>query len=233
VSLWFAAVVMPPLVSLGSYLLLGALYTLPHRFARLGGRRLQTKAPPFGPTLRRGLRHALVNGAAAFALSLTLWPLYQLRGVHLGPWPAWWAVLGQLALFLVVDDALFYALHRTLHTRWLFRRVHAVHHRVHAPFALTGAIMHPLEWVAIGGLVMVVPLAIGMHAQIMWLCVILRQWGNAEFHAGMEGWWSVLSRLPGAGGVRHHDLHHARMAGNYAALFSFWDRRLGTELAAR
>jgi 4-alpha-methyl-delta7-sterol-4alpha-methyl oxidase len=231
VSLWLAAAVMPPLVSLGSYLLLGALYTLPYRFPRLGGRRLQTKAPPFAPSLRRGLGYALLNGAASLALSLALWPIYEARHIHLGPWPAWWGVLAQLALFLVVDDALFYGLHRALHTRWLFRHVHARHHRIHAPFALTGAIMHPIEWVLISGLVVVVPLLVGMHAHVLWMCVVLRQWGNAEFHAGVEGGWSLFSRLPGSGGVRHHDQHHARMAGNYAALFTFWDRMLGTEIA--
>jgi sterol desaturase/sphingolipid hydroxylase (fatty acid hydroxylase superfamily) len=30
--------------------------------------------------------------------------------------------------------------------------------------------------------------------------------------------------------VRHHDLHHARMHGNYSSLFCWLDRWLGTEL---
>jgi 4-alpha-methyl-delta7-sterol-4alpha-methyl oxidase len=220
-----------PLVSLAAFLVLGTLYTLPHVFRGLGGEKLQRRSPPFAPSLRRGLAFALVNGTASLLLSLAIAPLYAASGIHGGPLPGAGTILLQVALFLVVDDALFYAAHRLLHTPWLFRRVHAWHHRIHAPFALTGAIMHPVEWLLISGMVVVVPLATGMHLAVFWLCVILRQWGNAEFHAGVHGPWSILGRLPGAGGVRHHDTHHARMRGNYAALFWFWDRVFRTELS--
>src|SRR5262249_18602395 len=49
-------------------------------------------------------------------------------------------------------------------------------------------------------MVLVVPVLTGMHVYVLWLCVVLRQWGNAELHAGVEGPWSLLSRLPGARG---------------------------------
>ncbi len=229
-SLWLACAVMPPFVATVAYLLLGALYTLPHRFRRLGGEKLQTRSPPFGRSLRRGLLFALVNCAASFVLSLALTPLYRRSGLHLGPLPSVAVIIAELVLFLLVDDMLFYFSHRLLHTPWLYRHVHSWHHRISAPFALTSAIMHPVEWLLISGLVLVVPLALGVHVYVYWACVVLRQWGNVEYHAGVAGPWSLLSRLPGTDGVRHHDRHHARVRGNYAASFWFWDRWLGTEL---
>jgi 4-alpha-methyl-delta7-sterol-4alpha-methyl oxidase len=211
-----------PLISYLAFLILGALYTI------APGRKLQRRGPPFGPSLRRGLGFATLNGVASLLLSLAIAPLYA--RIHTGPLPSAPTIVLQVALFLVVDDGLFYAAHRLLHTRFLFKHIHAVHHRIHAPFALTGSIMHPVEHLMISGMVLVVPLMLGMHVAVLWLCVILRQWGNAEFHAGTRGPFSLLSRLPGAGGVQHHDAHHARMRGNYAALFWFWDRVWNTEL---
>lgn len=228
-SLWMATVVMPPVIAFVAFLVLGALYTLPHVYRWLGGTKLQPKSPPFGSSLRRGLAYSTFNSAAALGLSLATWPLYRTR-IHFGELPAWWVIALQLMLFLVVDDALFYFCHRALHTKFLYRHVHSWHHRVHAPFALLGSIMHPVEYLLISGMLVIVPLAVGMHVYVFWLCVVLRQWGNAELHAGIEGPWSLMSRLPGAGGVRHHDLHHQKVRGNYASLFSHLDRWLGTEL---
>jgi sterol desaturase/sphingolipid hydroxylase (fatty acid hydroxylase superfamily) len=34
--------------------------------------------------------------------------------------------------------------------------------------------------------------------------------------------------FPGNDGARHHDLHHARVRGNYAGFFPIWDRAFGT-----
>ncbi|MFN7132555.1 MAG: sterol desaturase family protein, partial [Myxococcales bacterium] len=186
----------------------------------------------FAPTLARALRFLAMNAAVSFALSFALGPLLLMAGVHLGPLPAWWVVALQLAFFLVLDDALFYAVHRLLHTRWLYRHVHAWHHRVYAPFALSGAIMHPLEWGLISAMVALGPLLVGAHLYVFWAWVIVRQWENAEFHSGFKGPWRLGRLLPFCGGVEHHDLHHARVHGNYAAIFTFWDRWLGTELTS-
>ena len=228
-SLFIAAVIVPPLLSWTTFVLLGSLYTLPHLFPRLGGTKLQRRSPDFRSTVGRGLAYVTANSAASLLLSLAFWPIYRAR-LHQGTLPPVWAIVLQVALFLVVDDLLFYFSHRLLHTRWLFRHIHSWHHRFHAPYALLGSVMHPAEWLIISSIVVVTPLLVGMHVWVFWLCIVLRQWGNAEFHAGVEGSWSLLSRLPGAGGVRHHDLHHEKLRGNYSSLFCYLDRWLGTEL---
>jgi sterol desaturase/sphingolipid hydroxylase (fatty acid hydroxylase superfamily) len=230
-SLFVATVLVPPVLSLIAFLVLATLYTLPFVDRRLGGQKLQTRTPSFRATVGKGLAYVSLNSVATLAFSFVLWPLYRWR-LHQGAWPAAWVIGGQVLLFLLVDDALFYVAHRVLHTKWLYRRIHSWHHRYHAPYALLGSIMHPVEWLIINGIVVVVPLACGMHVGVFFVCIVLRQWTNAEFHAGVEGWWSLLSKLPGAGGVRHHDLHHERVRGNYASLFAHWDRWLGTELKA-
>jgi 4-alpha-methyl-delta7-sterol-4alpha-methyl oxidase len=228
-TLFTAAVVVPPILSWAAFLVLGTLYTLPVRFRGLGGTKLQKKQTAIGSTLARGVAYASLNGLASLLLSFTMWPLYRLR-LHDGPLPAAWVIVLQLGLFVLVDDLLFYCAHRAFHTRWLYRHVHSWHHRYHAPYALLGSVMHPIEHLVIGSIVIVTPLLVGMHVWVFWLCIVARQWANAEFHAGVEGRWSILSKLPGAGGVRHHDRHHEKVRGNYASLFSHLDRWLGTEL---
>ncbi len=228
-TLFVATVIVPPLLSWVAFLVLGALYTLPHRFRRLGGTKLQKKHTDEPTTVKKGLLFVTLNSLASLVLSFALWPVYRVR-LHDGLWPPIWVIALQLVSFLLIDDLLFYFSHRALHTRWLYRHVHAWHHRYHAPYALLGAVMHPVEYLIISSIVVVTPLLLGMHVGVFWLCVILRQWGNAEFHAGVEGPWSLLSKLPGAGGVRHHDRHHEKVRGNYSSLFSYLDRWLGTEL---
>ncbi len=230
-SLFTATVIVPPLLSCVAFLVLATLYTLPYGWPKLGGQRLQRRGPKVFTTVGRGLKYALGNSAAALLLSIAFWPVYRSR-LHLGALPAWWVIGLQLVLFLLVDDLLFYGAHRLLHTRWLYRHVHAWHHRYHAPYALLGSVMHPIEYLVISSIVVAVPLVVGMHVWVFWLCIVLRQWGNAEFHAGVAGPWSLLSRLPGSGGVRHHDLHHERVRGNYSSMFTYLDRWLGTEIVA-
>jgi hypothetical protein len=50
-----------------------------------------------------------------------------------------------------------------MHTRWLFKRVHGVHHRILTPWAITGHYMHPVEFVLTGALALAVPWLIGAH----------------------------------------------------------------------
>ena len=50
----------------------------------------------------------------------------------------------QLLFFILLDDFLFYWMHRSLHeSRWLFKKVHSTHHRIMTPWAITGNYMHP------------------------------------------------------------------------------------------
>jgi Sterol desaturase len=114
----------------------------------------------FWPSLRAWGR----NNAILLALLVGTWPLWQpLVTIHLGPWSPWWVVLGQLLLFIYLDDALYYVMHRAMHHGWLYRHIHRHHHRITRPCAISGHDMHPVEFVLTALLMLVGPLLLGVH----------------------------------------------------------------------
>ena len=161
--------------------------------------------------------------------TLAAWPLLRLSNVHAGPLPAWWVIVLQLAFFVVLDDFLFYWMHRGLHeSRWLFKKVHSTHHRIMTPWAITGNYMHPLEYVLTGTVMLIGPLLVGAHVVTLYIWIVMRQWEAAEGHAGYDFPWSPSHLIPFSDGATHHDFHHAKVKGNYAGYFPWTDAAFGT-----
>lgn len=170
----------------------------------------------------------LVNNAVLFALVVAAWPLFRQFGVHRGPLPPWWQIVGLVLLFIYFDDFAYYWMHRAMHRGWLFRHIHSVHHRIHTPWAITGHYMHPVEYVLTGTLMLVLPLALGVHLAVIWIWVVWRQWEAAEGHCGYDFRWSPSHLLPGNDGATFHDVHHAKVKGNYAGFLAWVDGVFGT-----
>jgi sterol desaturase/sphingolipid hydroxylase (fatty acid hydroxylase superfamily) len=139
-------------------------------------------------------------------------------------------------LMLVLDDAYFYAYHRALHqVPFLYRTIHRIHHRAYAPVPLDYIYVHPLEW-ALGS----IGIVIGLVATHLWLGQIpilpflaynlFRNLRELIIHSGLPS--GVLRHLRVLGLTEHHDLHHARLQGNYASMLHLWDMLFGTQLRA-
>jgi plant 4alpha-monomethylsterol monooxygenase len=225
---FFLIPVLSSLISIAAF----ALFAIPMTWlavrepAWLRPRRLQKKrADPvkiIGPSVRRWL----ANNALLTALLVVSWPLLRLSGLHSGPLPSPLVVLGQLLLFIVIDDFLYYWMHRLMHTTWMYRRIHIVHHRHRTPLAISGHYMHPVEFLATAGLMMLGPALVGSHVLTLYLWVIMRQWEAAEGHSGYR--LPLTAALPFSDGAAHHDAHHASFRGNYAGFLPHIDRLLGT-----
>lgn len=220
-------------VSLGAF----ALFALPLTFIAwrdppaLRIYRIQRRGPSHpGALVRRGVLTWLANNALLFGVLLAAWPL--LRGivrVHGGPVPPWYVVTGQVLFFIYLDDFLYYWMHRALHRQpWLWRRVHRWHHRIKTPWAVVGHDMHPAEFLATAGLMLVGPMVLGCHVLVLWIWIVIRQLEAAEGHCGYAFPISPLRFLPGADGPRHHDFHHAKVQGNYSGFLGWVDGVLGT-----
>jgi Delta7-sterol 5-desaturase len=145
----------------------------------------------------------------------------------------WWLVLS-LPLMIVWHDFYFYWTHRLLHTRWLLRHVHGVHHRSRNPSPWAAYAFHPVE-ALINGLV--TPLALLMlplHWSVLMLFALHQIVRNAIGHAAVE----VLPRAFATHWLgrhftttTHHHLHHETAQGHYGLWFTWWDRWMGTERA--
>lgn len=191
--------------------------------------RIREGTPDVGRWFWPSLRRWLVNNLALLAVLVLIWPwVAPWVTIELGPWPAAWVVVVQLLFFVYLDDALYWVLHRAMHTSWLYRRVHQHHHRISRPVAITGHDMHPVEFVATGLLMLVGPLLVGAHVGVLYLWIALRQLEAAEGHSGLHLWFSPLAWLPGGHGAGFHDAHHAKFHGNYAGILGWLDGALGT-----
>lgn len=170
----------------------------------------------------------LKNNLWMLAAATASWPLLSLSGMHAGALPALWVIVAQLLFFIYLDDFLYYWMHRAMHTRWLLKHVHGIHHRVLAPWAITGNYMHPLEYVLTGTLMLLGPALLGSHVVVFWIWVVFRQWEAAEGHCGYAFPWSPTHWLPFSHGALHHDFHHARVRGNFGGFLPLWDKIFDT-----
>jgi 4-alpha-methyl-delta7-sterol-4alpha-methyl oxidase len=190
--------------------------------------RLQHRPPREQQLVGASIGWWVVNNLCLAVVTVAAWPLLRHSGVHTGTLPSWWVVAGQVLGFVYLDDFLYYWFHRSMHGRWLYKRVHGWHHRIVTPWAVTGHYMHPVEYVLTGTIALLGPLLLGAHVVTLWVWFAVRQWEAAEGHCGYDFPTSPTHLFPGSDGARHHDFHHARVRGNYAGFFPIWDRVFGT-----
>lgn len=178
------------------------------------------------------VKQLLLNFLLMLILSVLSWPVLRLTGIHTGPLPPWYVIAGQVLLFTILDDFLYYWAHRFMHVNpWLYRNVHKVHHRVTTPIAITGNYLHPVEFVMISSMVLIGPVLLSAHIVTVWIWVVVRQWEAAEQHSGYSFPWNPLHWLPFYDGPAFHDFHHTKFIGNYAGLYNWTDTVFGTRSA--
>ena len=225
---FFTVPVLASLISIAAFALFAGPMTwlALNEPAWLAPRRLQKRRPDPAKVIVPSIKRWLTNNAILTVGLVLTWPLIRLSGVHTGPLPSALELVGSLLLFILVDDFLYYWMHRAMHTTWLYRRVHIVHHRHRTPWAISGHDMHPIEFVATASLMMLGPLLLGSHVVTLYLWVVLRQWEAAEGHCGYR--LPLTAALPFSDGAAHHDAHHAHFKGNYAGFLPHTDRLMGT-----
>lgn len=234
--------VATPLVSMAAFALFAAPLTWLAAIdaPALRRYRIQSRPPRAQQLVGASVKSWLVNNLYALVGNVVFWPLLALSGIHGGPLPRWWTIVLQLLFFVYLDDFLYYWFHRTMHRPALYKRIHGWHHRIVTPWAVTGHYMHPLEYGLTGAVAVIGPLLVGAHVVTVWLWFVVRQWEAAEGHSGYDFPWTPTHFLPFNDGAVHHDVHHARVRGNYAGYLPLWDGVFGTfargyadELAAR
>lgn len=144
-----------------------------------------------------------------------------------------WLVLSLPAL-LLWHDFYFYVTHRLLHTRWLFRHVHGVHHRSRNPSPFAAYAFHPVEALVNGLVTPLALLAVPVHGLVLLAFALHQIVRNAHGHLSVETMPQGFARHWFWGRfttTTHHHLHHETAQGNYGLWFTWWDRVFGTERA--
>lgn len=142
----------------------------------------------------------------------------------------------QVLFFFIIEDFVFYWGHRILHTKWLYKNVHSVHHEYATPFGLTSEYAHPAEILFLGFATFIGPALTGPHLITLWLWLVLRVIETVEAHCGYHFPWSPSNFLPLYGGADFHDYHHRLLytkSGNYSSTFVYMDWIFGTDKGYR
>jgi len=145
--------------------------------------------------------------------------------------PSVWVFLGQFIFAALFDDIWFYFMHRYLHTnKYLLRKIHSIHHRAHTPFPLEYLYVHPFEWMLgsmglfMGYILIILVMPLNIYA--FWGFVLFRNLHEIHIHSDLK--LPLLGKFPLISPVEDHDIHHAKLNGNYASTFRIWDRIMNT-----
>lgn len=132
---------------------------------------------------------------------------------------------------MVVEDFAFYWAHRFLHTPFLYKRIHKIHHEFVNSVSIAATYAHPIEYL-LGN---TVPTALGFmilgkkcHYVTYMIWIFIRMLETVDGHCGYEFSWSPYRLLPLSGSSEYHNYHHSHNVGTFGSFFTFWDTVLGT-----
>ncbi|XP_050435242.1 uncharacterized protein LOC126842352 isoform X1 [Adelges cooleyi] len=136
----------------------------------------------------------------------------------------WWIV--QWPLIHITTDYSIYWLHRMFHTRFLYKHVHAYHHRYNQPNPWNAFAVHPIEIITNAlaeiALLFVVPIHWLPYAAVLGYSA----YQNIIQHSGIDfkpSWWEI-----GKPDVMFHDYHHLNSRVNFGSTCYVWDQIHGT-----
>ena len=125
-----------------------------------------------------------------------------------------------LLAYPILTDLWFYAAHKMMHKPYLYRRVHKMHHRFHAPEAIAGVYCHPVEMVVVNAASMMIgPLVCGSHPYTWSIWGAIATCSVATSHSGYTS---------EVGGSFEHDKHHQDFSCNFGVALYLGDRIFGS-----
>ncbi|XP_026411362.1 methylsterol monooxygenase 1-1-like isoform X1 [Papaver somniferum] len=161
----------------------------------------------------------------------------QMVGIRTGlPLPSGWEMVMQLLVYFLVEDYTNYWLHRWLHCKWGYDKIHSVHHEYEAPIGFAAPYAHWAEILILGIPTFLGPAMVPGHMITFWSWIILRQMEAIETHSGYDFPWTPTKYIPFYGGSEYHDYHHyvgGQSQSNFASVFTYCDYIYGTDKGYR
>lgn len=215
---------------------IGLMFLVFHRWGarRLASRRIENPAKLDRAQLLRETRYSLLTMLFASMLPVALFGSSAARVQETTDGWAPWELAALWLGLLVLNDAWFYVTHRLLHSPWLFKHVHSWHHRSIDVSPFTTYAFHPVEgflltaWVV--PVVLLVPIPLPLLASLQAVGLL----NNLNAHLGYElmpRWFIRFAPFRWLTSSTFHNLHHARVTGNYGLMLRVWDKLFRTEAA--
>ncbi|MCX7998058.1 MAG: sterol desaturase family protein [Leptospiraceae bacterium] len=139
--------------------------------------------------------------------------------------------LFSIVVAILIHDAYFYFAHRLMHHKWLFKKVHAVHHRSTNPSPWASFSFHPLEAILEAGILPLLVFIMPFHPIAIISFMLFMTLMNVLGHLGVEFYprWFVRSKWTNWNNTSvHHNMHHQKFNCNYGLYFNWWDKIFGT-----
>lgn len=141
---------------------------------------------------------------------------------------SWTQMAIAFSVMALVDDAVFWGAHRGLHAHpYLFKKIHALHHRFHSPIAPAVFYTHPIDFIASYATEFWVgPVLVYMGVlDIFTVCLynFVGVAGAVLIHAGIE------AKVPfiGLDVCKFHSFHH-KMGDSHYGVWGIVDHLVGT-----
>lgn len=223
-------IVMGTVIVFVSSNLIGVIYSYFALYSNIFKRyRIQEKAYAKGIFKKRFPLYIL---NVFLVIALAAGSLYILGDLIDTSIPSVWLLAGQLLFIFIIDDAWFYFAHRWMHeNKWALKNIHSIHHRATTPFPLEYLYVHPLEWmigmIGIAIAVALIFIVMPVNIYVIWVMGMIRNLHEIHIHSDLNVPW--LNWVPLMSSTKNHDVHHAKLNGNYASFFSIWDKLLKTE----
>jgi len=179
--------------------------------------------------VRRDIRQS-VRSLASIALMFSIGHvLYTRFQIGFAAWPtSFWSVVLSFVLSMLAYDTWFYWMHRLLHSKPLYRRIHRWHHLSLPSVAwsnnsdtLLDNLFLQSYWLAAHLILPVAPAVLLVHKLYDHISGIIG-------HSGVEHGGGITFPPSPMNSVTHHDQHHRYFNCNYSPHFTLWDRLMGT-----
>lgn len=158
----------------------------------------------------------------------TILPYYFGQTVHIQKdAPTIYDFIIEYIQIFITSDILFWFMHRLMHTKFMYKHVHSVHHYYRTPFAFCTQSHHPIESILMSLPVIIPILYFGTHVftQMTAFMIILAY--GVEGHSGYDFGLQKLT-FGFMGFAPMHDVHHSSVTCNYGAYTTIMDRIMNT-----
>ncbi|OMO78589.1 Fatty acid hydroxylase [Corchorus capsularis] len=174
---------------------------------------------------------------AVVPLQILSFPTLKWIGIRTSlPLPSMWEILSQLVVYFLIEDYTNYWLHRLLHCKWGYEKIHHVHHEYSAPFGFAAPYAHWAEILILGFPTFLGPTMVPCHMVTLFIWTILRHLEAIQTHSGYEFPWNPSNLVPFYVGAEYHDYHHfvgRQSQSNFASVFTYCDYIYGTDRGYR
>lgn len=118
--------------------------------------------------------------------------------------PSFYIMMRDLMVTHHLYEITFYTLHRFMHWKPIYNRIHKVHHEWRSPIAVAAIYNHPLEYICASYFPLLIgPTVMGSHISTIWVLIITSIISTTSEHSGYH--------MPFMKSARFHYYHHSHI----------------------